>query len=219
MSTGRDGIRWGRIILVAAVLAVINIPFGLHEWQLHRVATSGEKVTATVVEITQAGDDANVAFRLPSTVDDERKVRTVKVHQDVAAEAGRTNTLEVRVLDGQPDVFQVDGQVRSWAGLILTLTADALVALMLLLSWRLGGRLRRPMLVGIAVEDPQSGHEGSQLDKQDDGTYVVNGEVASTGPTTLVLTLQDREVEIHLRDHENPISVGERACVRVQLVG
>jgi hypothetical protein len=57
------------------------------------------------------------------------------------------------------------------------------------------------------------------LDKQDDGTYLVNGQVARIGPSSLVLSLRDRDVEIHLRDHENPIGVGERATVRVQLVG
>jgi hypothetical protein len=218
MSKGRDGVRWGRIILVAVVLLVINVPYALHVWQVHRAA-SGEEVTATVVGVSRAGDDADIAFRLPASVDDQQKVRTVRVHGDVGAEAARTKTLDVRVLAGHPDVFHVDGQVRSWAGLILTLTADLLVALMLLLSWRLGGRLRRPTLVGIAVEDVQNGDDGSLLDQQDDGTYVINGEVTSAGASSLVLSLRDREVEIHLRDHENPIAVGERARVRAQLVG
>jgi hypothetical protein len=65
----------------------------------------------------------------------------------------------------------------------------------------------------------RSGEEGSLLDKQVDGTYLINGEVARTGPTSMVVALRDRDVEIHLRDHENPIAVGERAAVRAQLVG
>ena len=214
-----SGVRRGRIILVAVVLAVINVPYGLHEWQVHSATTDGAQVTATVVGVSQAGDDVEVAFRLPRDVDDEQKVRTVRVNRAVGLQAARTKELDVRVLEGHPNVFDVDGQVRSRAGLILTLVADALVALMLLLSWRLGGRMRRPMLVGVAVEDVQNGQEGSLLDKQDDGTYVINGEVARTGPSSLVLTLRDRDVEIHLRDHENPIAVGDRACVRAQLVG
>lgn len=219
MSRGRDGIRWSRIILVTFVLVVINVPYALHEWQLHRVATSGEQVTATVVGVQPAGSVSDVAFRLPPSVDEEQKVHTVRVHNDVAQEAAQTKELEVRVLAGHPDVVHVDGQVRSWGGLILTLVADALVVAMLLLSWRLGGRLRRPMLVGVAVEDVQDGEEGSLLDKQDDGTYIINGEVSRAGPTSLVLSLRDREVEIHLRDHDNPIQVGRRARVRAQLVG
>jgi hypothetical protein len=219
MGRERDGVRWGRIIVVLLALLVINLPYGLHVWSEHRVATDGQRVTATVVGVHPAGGDADVSFRLPRSVDADQKVRTVRVHQDTAARASRTGTLDVRVLKGQPDVFHVEGQVHSRGGLVLVVIADALLLLMLLLTWRLGGRLRRPTLVGIAVEDVRTGEDGSLLDKQDDGTYLVNGEVVSTGPSSLVLTLRDRNVEIQLRDHENPVAVGERAQVRAHLVG
>lgn len=219
MGQRRDGVRWGRVILVVVVLAIINVPFALHEWQQHRAKTDGVPVTATVVGVTPSGDDAVVAFRLPKSVDEEQPVRTVKVNGDVGQQAAQTKQLEVRVLEGHPNSLHVDGQVRSWGGLIITVVADLLVVAMLLLSWRLGGRIRRPTLVGIAVEDVASGSQGSVLDKQEDGTYLINGEVAETGPASLVLTLRDRNVEINLRDHQNPIAVGEWARVRAQLVG
>jgi hypothetical protein len=221
MSQGRrrDGFRWSRLILVLLALLVINVPYGLYEWQQHRLRTSGTEVTATVLDVHDNGDNADIAFRFPESVDSEQKPRTARVDEDVAREAARTQEIDVRILDGKPDVFLVDGQVHGWGGLVLTLVADSLVLLMVLLSWRLGGRIRRPTLVGIAVEDVQDGDDGSLLDKQPDGTYVINGEVASSGPSTLVLTLRDRDVEIHLRDHENPVAVGERARVRAQLVG
>jgi hypothetical protein len=219
MSQGRIGVRWGRVILVLFALVVINVPYALHEYQQHRAASSGLQVSATVVEVSHAGDDAEIAFRLPKTVDAQQTLRTVKVHADVGQRVQQTNQLEVRVVKGHPGAFHVDGQVRSWGGLIITVIADLLVVAMLLLSWRLGGRLRRPTLLGIAVEDVESGSEGSVLDKQDDGTYVINGEVAETGPSSLLLTLRDRDVEINLREHENPVGVGEWARVRAQLVG
>jgi hypothetical protein len=219
MRKRRDGFRWGPVVVVVLALLVINVPYAFHVWQQHRVATSGDRVTATVVAVHEAGDNSDVAFRLPASLDDEQKTRSVRVHRDVAVEAERSGQLEVRVLDGNPGVFHVDGQIRGWGGLILILVADALILLMILLTWRLGGRIRRPTLVGIAVEDVQGGEQGSLLDKQDDGTYLINGEVASTGPSSLVLTLRDRDVEIHLRDHENTVAVGERARVRAQLVG
>jgi hypothetical protein len=215
----REGVQWGRRILIAFVLLVINVPYALHEWDLHRAATDGVRVTATVVGVDPAGDDAVVSFRLPQSVDDQQTLRRVKVNRTVGLDAQRTKQLEVRVLKGNPAVFHADGQVRSNAGLVLVLVADALVVGMLLLSWRLGGRIRRPTLDGVAHEDVRGGEEGSVLDKQDDGTYLVNGEVAQTGPSSLVLTLRDRDVEIHLRDHENPIAVGGRASVRVHMVG
>jgi hypothetical protein len=219
MGRQRDGARWGRVFLIVFVLVVINVPYALHEWSLHRVATSGQRVTATVVDVTPVGNDANVSVRLPASVDPKQPVRTAKVDRPDARVAQRTGRIGARVQQGHPSVFHLDGQVRSNSALAITVVADLLVALMLLLSWRLGGRIRRPRLVGVAVEDVSSGDEGSLLDKQEDGTYLINGEVADAGPTSLVLALRDRDVEIHLHDHENPVAVGERARVRAQLVG
>jgi hypothetical protein len=216
----RSGVRWGRVTLVVFAILLINVPFAAHAWTLHRAATDGVHVTATVVSVSPAGHDAVITFRLPKAVDDKQVVRSVKTDHAVGEDAVNTRQLDVQVLKGNPGAFHVDGQVNSRAPLILTLVADAALALVLLLSWRLGGRIRRPTLVGVALEDFQSGVEGSLLDKQPDGTYVVNGEVGiSTDPSTVVLVLRDRDVEIHLRDHENPIPVGERATVRTQLVG
>ena len=90
---------------------------------------------------------------------------------------------------------------------------------MVLLSWRLGGRLRRPALVAVALGDVEAGEEGSLLEKQDDGTYVINGEVSEAGADTLVLTLRDRDVTVHLRGHANAVEVGEPAKVHAHLVG
>jgi len=212
-------VRWRRWILVAVALVVINVPFLVSEWQQHRVTTEGVRVTAPVVGVTPLGDQAEITFRLPKSVDPSRTARSAKVDRAAGLRAARTHRVEVRVLKGHPAVFRLDGQVRSYASLIITVAADVLVLLMLLLSWRLGGRIRRPGLVGVAVEDVQAGVDGSLLDKQDDGTYVINGEVSEAGPSRLVLVLRDRDVTIHLRDHTNPVAVGERARVRAQLVG
>jgi hypothetical protein len=219
MAGRRGGARWGRWILVVLALAIINVPYALHQWQLHRATTEGLRVTATVSNVVASGSDTRIDFRLPRDVDAGQKLRTALVDRATGAQVARTHEVGVRVLKGHPDAFQVDGQVRGRSGLVLLLVADALVLLMVLLSWRLGGRIRRPTLVGVAVEDVRSGKEGSLLDKQVDGTYLINGEVARTGPTSMVVALRDRDVEIHLRDHENPIAVGERAAVRAQLVG
>jgi hypothetical protein len=215
----RRGWGWRRVLLVVVVVLVVNVPFLLHEWQQHRAATEGVHVTATVASAAFSGDEAIVAFRLPKSVDPGQDLRTVKVDRAVGTAAARSKELDVQVLRGHPDVFHVDGQVRSYAGLVFTVIADLLIVFLLMMSWRLGGRLRRPPLEAVAVDDVQSGDEGSLLDKQEDGTYLINGEVAEAHEESLVLRLRDRDVTVHLRDHHNPLSVGDRAQVRALLVG
>ena len=98
-------------------------------------------------------------------------------------------------------MYELEGQKRGDASTIVTVVADLLVLLMILLAWRLGGRLRRPALVAVALGDVEDGEDGSLLDKQEDGTYLINGEIAEAGADSLVLTLRDRDVTVHLRGH------------------
>jgi hypothetical protein len=216
---GRRAKNWRRTLLVVVALVVVNVPYLLHVWQVHRAQTDGVHVSATVASVSLSGGDAIVAFRLPKSVDAQQELRTVKVDRTTGATAARTQEIDVQVLSGHPDVFHVEGQARSWGGLFITGAADLLIVLMLLLSSRLGGRLRRPALEAVAVADVQDGDEGSLLDKQDDGTYLINGEVAEADEQSVVLRLRDRDITVHLRDHHSSLSVGDRAQVRAVLVG
>jgi len=208
-----------RIVLVAAVLLVINVPYALHEWQLHRVGSEGVQVTATVVSAERTGSDIVLGFTLPASVDPEQKVRLARVDGATGAAAKQAGEVDVRVLKGHPEVYQLPGQKRGHGATYLTLAADGVLVLVFLLSWRLGGRLRRPTLVAVALGDVQGGEEGSLLDKREDGTYVINGEIAEAGSDSMVLALRDRDVTVHLRGHANPLDVGERAKVHAHLVG
>jgi hypothetical protein len=213
------GRRTRRILVVVLALVVINVPYLVHQWQLHRVRSDGIQVTATVVSSGTAGDDVVLGFRLPASVDPDQKVRTARVDAAAGAAAEKAGEVDVRVLEGHPAVYELEGQQRGHAATVFTLGADVLVLLLILLSWRLGGRLRRPPLVAVALGDVEDGEEGSLLDKQADGTYLINGEVAETGVDSVVLTLRDRDVTVHLRGHANLLDVGERAKVHAHLVG
>jgi hypothetical protein len=206
-------------VLVVAVLLLINVPYALHQWQLHRVASDGIHVTATVVSTDDVGDDVLLAFRLPASADPDQVVRTARVDETAGAAAERSGEVDVRILQGHPAVYQLEGQQRGHGATILTLGADLLILLIVLLAWRLGGRLRRPALVAVALGDVEDGEEGSLLDKQDDGTYLINGEIAEAGPESMLLTLRDRDVTVHLQGYANPLDVGKRARVHAHLVG
>jgi hypothetical protein len=216
---GRGG--WGarRILLVVVALLVINVPWLLHEWQLHRAATDGVRVEATVLGLSRAGDHAVVEFRLPASLDASQEARSAVIDSTTAESAARSREIGVRVLSGHPSVYRVDGQVRSWGATAITLTADLLVLVLIALSLRLGGRIRRPGLVARALDDVREGDEGSLLDKLEDGTYVINGEVSEADASTLVVRLRDRDVTVRLEGYRNPVEVGGRALVRASLVG
>ncbi len=87
---GRGG--WGRrrILLVVLALLVINLPWLLHEWQLHRAATDGVRVEATVVGLSRAGDHAIVEFRLPKSLDSSQQARSAVIDLTTAASAARS---------------------------------------------------------------------------------------------------------------------------------
>jgi hypothetical protein len=213
-------VRWSRVLLVAFAVIVINLPWALNQVQLHRAETSGIQVSAAVLSVSDAGGgNSKVDFRLPASVDPAQKARTATVDSTTADAAAASQTIDVRVQKGNPDVFHVAGQVRSWASTLITAVADLLILLMLLLSWRLGGRLRRPALEAVALGDVQSGEKGSLLDKRLDGTYLINGEIKEVDAGTLVLTLRDRDVKVHLQGHHNPVAIGEQAQVLAHLVG
>ena len=183
------------------------------------MSSDGVPVTATVVSAEQAGDDVVLGLRFPASVDPDQRVRSVRVDATAGAAAAKVGEVDVRVLEGHPAVFDLEGQKRSHGPTVVTLGADVLVLVMILLMWRLGGRLRRPALVAVALGDVEGGEQGSLLDKQVDGTYVINGEVTEALGDSLVLALRERIVTVHLRGHANPIDVGAQAKVHAHLVG
>jgi len=213
------GRRTRRILIVVVALFVVNAPYVLYRYQLHRVATDGIQVTATVVSASEVGDDVLLEFRFPTSVDPDQTSRRARVDATTGAEAVAAGEVDVRVLEGHPASFTLEGQQRGHGPLILTLGADAVIVLLILLRWRLGGRIKRPALVAVALGDVEEGEEGSLLDKQEDGTYVINGEVSEAGSNQLVIALRDRDVTVHLRGYANPVDVGGRAKVLGHLVG
>ena len=213
------GRRARKILVVVIALVVINLPYAVYQYRLHSIASDGVQVTATVVSASQAGDDVVLGLKFPASVDPDQPVRTARVSASAGAAATRAGEVDVRVLAGHPAVFDLDGQKRGHGSTIITLGADVLVLLLILLMWRLGGRIRRPALVAVALGDVEGGEEGSLLDKQVDGTYVINGEVTEAVGDSLVLALRERDVTVHLRGHANPIDVGAQAKVHAHLVG
>ena len=210
-------------LLLALVLLVVNLPVVHSAWLRSQVERDGVDVTAEVIDEREVGDDHFLAFRLPDqvagqTLSDDDRSWTAQVDGSTYDEATRRRTVEVRVLPDRPAAYEVEGQVRSRAGLVVALGVDVLVGLMALLLWRFGSRLR-PRLVLRATGDVERCAPGSLLERDEDDEYLVRGEVAEIDGDEVVLDLGDRQVLVHLDGHRNPVGYQQSAQVRGRMVG
>ncbi|MDN4172136.1 hypothetical protein QWY28_04205 [Nocardioides sp. SOB77] len=204
--------RWTPTLLVVVVALMINLPV-LHGLYLdQRLSSSGVEGIARV----EANREAGGGHFLKYVVDGSSF--TTNVEEDVYDQAVRTGEVGVRMLPGDASVHRVDGEVVSRAGLVVTLVADAALALMLLLLWRFRGRLR-PQLRIVAMQDVERCPPGAVLDRIEGDWYVVCGDVLEIGDDELVLDLGDRRVQVLLDGHTNPVGHQQPAKVTGRMVG
>ncbi|MBC9732326.1 hypothetical protein [Nocardioides marmotae] len=204
--------RWTPTLLVVVVALMINLPV-VHGFYLdQRLSASGVEQVARVEAHREAGGGHFLQYAVDGTS------YTANVEQDVYEDAVRTGEIGVRVLPGDSGVHRVDGEVTSRLGLVITLAADAALALMLYLLWRFRGRLR-PQLRLVATQDVERCPPGSVLDRIAGDRYVVCGEVLEIGDGELVLDLGDRRVQVLLDGHANPVGHQQPAKATGRMVG
>lgn len=223
MSTRRPQPRHKRrIFLVLLLVAFINLPL-LHStgtrWKVQR---SGTVVTATVVDdrITDndEGDRYWLAFTFPEEIDPDQGAWSAEVEKSVYDDAVATEQVEVRVIEGRPAAYEVQGQVRHWFGLVATLLADLILVVMVLLFWYVGRRGRPLPLRIAAIGDVERCPPGGVLEQIEGTLYLVRGEVAELDDGEIVLDLGDQDVIVILDGHANPVGYQQPAQVRGRLL-
>ncbi|MDO9497000.1 MAG: hypothetical protein Q7J48_14940 [Nocardioides sp.] len=209
------------LLLIVLVAVVVNLPMVHSTWTAWRVDRVGVDVVATVTDTSEVSDEAYlVEFRMPRDADPDERLWTAQVDEATYDDAVATEQVGVRVLPDQPSAYRVDGEVTSRLGLVITVFVDLLMLLAAVLVWRYGGRgLGRPEVVLLATEEVQRCRPGSVLERQDDGRYVVAGEVCAIEPGEIVLDLGDRRVRVRLDGHDNPVGYQQPARVSGHLVG
>ena len=207
--------RYVLVLVLAAVL--VNLPLLHSSWTDRKIEQDGVDVTATVSEHRTVGGQHLVSFKLPESVDPDQRTWQADLDSASYDAAVSTRELQVRVLPDDPAAYHAEGQVESNGVLVMTLVADAVLLLVVLLVWRLGGR-RRPQLRAIAVEDVERCLPGSALDRIEGETYLIRGEVSGIEPGQVVLDLGDRSVLVYLDGHHNAIGFQQPAQVRARLV-
>lgn len=198
--------RWTPTLLVVVAALLINLPV-LHGLYLdRRLAAEGVHRVAPVEAHREAGGGHLLRYALDGAS------FTADVEEDVFEQAVRTGEVGVRVLLDDPGTHRVDGAVSSRLGLVVTLAADAALALMLYLLWHFRGRLR-PQLRLVAMQDVERCRPGAVLERMEGDWYVVCGEVLEIGDDDLVLDLGDRRVQVLLDGHANPVGHQQPAKV------
>lgn len=195
--------RTKNLLLLVLVAAMINLPLIHSTWQDHRIESDGTVVRAEVTDDRVVEDQYFVEFTIPAEGERDEVVGVAQVTEDAYDRAVSTREIEVRLLPGDPALYNVEGQVTSRVGLAITLLADLFLALMVLLLVRFGPRLR-PVLVLVATEDLTRCPPGSVLDRVEGDVYVVCGEVAAIEDDEVMLDLGDRRVKVILDGHLNP---------------
>jgi len=191
------------VLLVVVVAVMINLPLVHSTLQNRTIQNSGTDVRAQITDDREVDGQYYVEFVIPAESDREEITGLARVDQDTYDRAVSTQEITVRLHPDNPAIFNVEGEVTSRVGLVITLLADIFLAVMVLLLMRFGPRLR-PELVLRATEDLVRCPPGSVLDRVEGDRYVVCGEVATIEEDHIVLDLGDRRVRVILDGYANP---------------
>lgn len=208
------------MLLVGLLVLLVNLPLLHSTWVDRRVQGSGIDVTATVVDDrVVAGQEYWVSFTFPEDVDPDQKAWDAQVDEEAYDDAVASGQIRVRVLDGDPSAYRAEGAVQSRVPLVITLVADLILLVVLLLLFRYGGRGRvRAPLQALALGDVERCAPGSLLERIGGEDYLVRGEVQDLADGEVLLDLGNRTVRVLLDGHANPVGYQQPAQVRARLL-
>ena len=205
--------------LVALLAFLVNLPLLHSTWVDRRVESSGTDVTAAVVhDRVVPGEEYWVSFTFPEEVDPDQRTWDAQVDEEAYDDAVASGEIRVRVLTDDPSAYRAEGAVTSRVPLVVTLVADLLLLVVVLLLVRYGGRTRaRASLQAVALGDVERCAPGPLLERIGGEDYLVRGEVQDIADGELVLDLGNRTVRVLLDGHANPVGYQQPAQVRARL--
>ena len=214
--TNRLSNRRSALVLVLLAAVVINLPIVHSTWYAWRLDRAGVETQATVVDTQRVPPDEDgryvVEFRFDRTLDPEQRVWFAQVDEDTYDAARADETIGARMLPARPGTYEVDGQQRSSLPWIITLLGDVMLLGIALLYWRTrptpGLELRL-----VATADVERCKPKASLERLEDGSYVVCGEVSGIEDDAIVLDVGEQSVRVELAGYANPVGYQQPARV------
>jgi hypothetical protein len=222
VNTGAMSGRTNRILLVGVLVAFINLPVLHSTWTRWQVERNGTETAARVLDSRVLGDEDDpsywLSFRFPTDIDPDQAQWTAQIDQETFEEASAERSVGVRVLEERPSAYIVEGQVRNRLGLVITVVADVILLLILLMVWRSRGRTRAVPIRIAAIGDVERCPPGGMVEQIEGNLYRVRGEITGIDGDEIVLDAGERDVLVVLDGHQNPVGYQQPGEVRGRLV-
>ncbi|MDE0775753.1 hypothetical protein [Nocardioides sp.] len=209
----------GWVLVALAIL--INLPVATSTYLDWRLSRSGVDVEAVLVDSQAAGEGGDgyaLAFTFDPDIDPEQTVWTAPVTEAAFDRAVRSEVVRARVLPDRPSAYEVEGEVTSGLGWLVTGFADACLLAMVLLLRR-GGQER--LLQLVALEDVQRHLPGAgpRTGFEDLGgeTYLVVGEICRIEDDAVVVDAGERRVRVRLGPYDNRVGYQQPGRVTARL--
>lgn len=214
--TKRLNNRRSALVLVVFAAVVINLPMAHSAWYAWRLDRDGVQTEATVVDTQRVPPDGDgkyvVEFRFDRVLDPGQRVWFAQVDAATYDAAEADDRIGARVLPSRPATHEVDGQQQSSLPWVITLLGDVMLLAIALLYWRTrptpGLELRL-----VATADVERCKPKASLERLEDGSYVVCGEVSGIEDDAIVLDVGEQSVRVELAGHANPVGYQQPARV------
>ncbi len=208
------------LFLVAFAALVINLPLAHSSYYGWRLDRDGVETVATVVETRRVppadppddeGGKRVVEFRFDADLDPEQRVWFAQVDADSYDRAEETAEIDVRMLPARPATYRADGQEQGSLPWVITLIGDVMLLGVAFVYWRF--RPSGNQLHLVATADVERCKPVASIERLEDGSYVVCGEVSEIEDDAIVLDLGDQTVRILLDGHANEVGYQQPAKV------
>lgn len=127
-----------RVLLAVIAVILVNLPWANDAWVQHRLDTSGKTVVVTVKSESHKSGEYFISYWLPKTIDPAHHLYGVQVSKATYEKAKQvpSQPITARAIPGSPNDNRLEGQVTGSIVIVIAVVGDAIIALLLFVSFR-----------------------------------------------------------------------------------